>query len=68
MQYQTTIAKDVTYTGNGLHSGRKVTITLKPAPVDTGIVFIRVDLDGLPRIGYFRKCHIDYKSDDDCGE
>jgi len=50
MQYQTTIAKDVTYTGNGLHSGRKVTITLKPAPVDTGIVFIRVDLDGLPRI------------------
>jgi UDP-3-O-[3-hydroxymyristoyl] N-acetylglucosamine deacetylase len=50
MQYQTTIAKDVTYTGNGLHSGRKVTITLKPAPVNTGIVFIRVDLDGLPRI------------------
>ena len=50
MQYQTTIAKDVTYTGNGLHSGKEVTIKLKPAPVDTGIVFIRVDLEGLPSV------------------
>ena len=50
MQYQNTIAKAVTYTGIGLHSGLEVFITMKPAPVDTGIVFIRVDLDGRPQI------------------
>jgi len=48
MQYQTTITKDVAYTGIGLHSGCEVTIKLKPAPVNTGIVFIRVDLEGSP--------------------
>lgn len=50
MQYQNTIAKAVTYTGIGLHSGLEVCITLNPAPVDTGIVFIRVDLEGKPQI------------------
>lgn len=50
MQYQTTIAKDVTYIGVGLHSGEEVTIMLKPAPIDTGIVFIREDLEGAPRV------------------
>ncbi|MDF2563962.1 MAG: lpxC [Massilibacillus sp.] len=50
MQYQTTIEKDVTYTGIGLHSGCEVTIRLKPAPVNTGIVFIRVDLEDSPRV------------------
>ncbi|MBP2632625.1 MAG: UDP-3-0-acyl N-acetylglucosamine deacetylase, partial [Firmicutes bacterium] len=50
MQYQTTIAKDVAYTGIGLHSGCQVTIRLKPAPVNTGIVFIRVDLEDAPRV------------------
>ena len=32
-------------TGVGLHTGAKVYMTLRPAPVDTGIVFRRVDLD-----------------------
>lgn len=32
-------------TGVGLHSGEKVYMTLRPAPVDTGVVFRRVDLD-----------------------
>lgn len=50
MQYQTTIGRMVTYTGIGLHSGRDVTITLNPAPVDTGIVFARVDLPGAPQV------------------
>lgn len=50
MQYQTTIARDVKYTGIGLHSGRRVTIALKPAPVGTGIVFCRVDLPGAPLV------------------
>ena len=50
MQYQTTIAKNATYTGIGLHSGCEVTLTLKPAPVNTGIVFVRVDLPGCPQV------------------
>lgn len=48
MQYQTTIAKEVKYTGIGLHSGVDVNLWLKPAPADTGIVFCRVDLPGRP--------------------
>lgn len=50
MQYQATITNSVTYTGIGLHSGKPVTITLQPAPVDTGIVFARIDLPGAPRV------------------
>ena len=41
---QKTIAVDVSYTGIGLHSGTEVNMKLRPAPVDTGIVFIRTDL------------------------
>lgn len=48
--YQTTLAKNAAYTGIGLHSGKDVSITLKPAPADTGIVFIRTDLPGAPRV------------------
>lgn len=47
---QTTVGKTVTYIGTGLHSGQDVTITLTPAPVNTGIVFIRTDLEGTPRV------------------
>ena len=50
MPYQNTIETAVTYTGTGLHSGQKVTITLQPAAVDTGIVFRRTDLPGQPEI------------------
>lgn len=50
MQYQTTIGRMVTYTGIGLHSGQNVTIRLNPAPVNTGIVFARVDLPGAPQV------------------
>ena len=45
---QTTVASTVSYSGIGLHSGQEVAITLHPAPVDTGIVFSRVDLPGAP--------------------
>lgn len=47
-QFQTTVANTVSYTGIGLHSGRDVTITLRPAPAGTGIVFSRIDLPGAP--------------------
>lgn len=49
-QFQTTVSSRVSYTGIGLHSGRDVTITLRPAPVDSGIVFVRTDLPGLPSV------------------
>lgn len=44
MLKQRTIKNSVTETGIGLHKGRKVRMTLKPAPVNTGIVFRRIDL------------------------
>ena len=42
---QRTIAKSISSVGVGLHKGEKVTLTLRPAPDNTGIVFRRVDLD-----------------------
>lgn len=50
LQKQTTLETAVSYTGIGLHSGREVHATLKPAPEDTGIVFVRKDLSGEPQI------------------
>ncbi len=44
MLKQRTIKQEVKTIGVGVHSGTKVTLTLKPAPIDTGIVFTRVDL------------------------
>lgn len=43
---QRTLIKTYTFEGKGLHSGRYAHVTLRPAPVDTGIVFIRTDLGG----------------------
>lgn len=45
MLKQRTVKQIIKTTGVGLHSGTKVVLTLRPAPVDTGIVFRRVDLD-----------------------
>ena len=42
---QQTLAKPVSFSGIGLHSGNKVSMTLLPAPVSTGIIFRRVDLE-----------------------
>jgi len=47
---QQTLAKAISYSGNGLHSGLKVTMTMKPAPAGTGIVFKRMDLEHQPLI------------------
>ncbi len=41
---QRTIAARTSVTGVGLHSGEPVTLTLVPAPVDSGVVFVRTDL------------------------
>ena len=50
MLRQRTLKSIVRATGVGLHTGRKVTMALRPAPVDTGIVFCRSDLPGNPAI------------------
>lgn len=50
LQKQRTLKTESSYTGIGLHSGREVHATLKPAPEDTGIVFVRTDLPGAPQI------------------
>ncbi|MDR5859578.1 UDP-3-O-acyl-N-acetylglucosamine deacetylase [Halomonas eurihalina] len=42
---QRTLKNVIRATGVGLHSGKKVYLTLRPAPVDTGIVFVRTDLE-----------------------
>ncbi|MBL4905719.1 MAG: UDP-3-O-acyl-N-acetylglucosamine deacetylase, partial [Flavobacteriaceae bacterium] len=47
---QQTIQKEVSLSGVGLHTGNKVTITFKPAPVNHGFAFVRVDLEGSPII------------------
>jgi UDP-3-O-[3-hydroxymyristoyl] N-acetylglucosamine deacetylase len=47
---QRTLKNVIRATGVGLHSGEKVYLTLKPAPVDTGIVFRRTDLDPVVEI------------------
>ena len=44
MVKQRTLKNSVSVTGVGLHSGAKVTLGLRPAPVNTGIVFRRVDV------------------------
>jgi len=46
MLFQRTIAKPVKVTGIGLHSGRKVTLSLQPADADFGIQFVRSDIPG----------------------
>jgi UDP-3-O-[3-hydroxymyristoyl] N-acetylglucosamine deacetylase len=47
MNAQRTLRRPVSCTGIGLHSGNKVTLSLKPAPADYGIRFQRGDLGGL---------------------
>ncbi len=47
---QSTIAQEVTLEGVGLHTGENVILTFKPAPSNTGYVFVRTDLKGKPSI------------------
>jgi len=50
MEYQKTIGKEVTYKGVGLHTGNDTMVRFKPAPPNSGIKFVRVDLDSNPII------------------
>ena len=47
---QTTLKNEFTVSGKGLHTGQLSTTTFKPAEVNTGYVFKRIDLEGQPTI------------------
>ncbi len=47
---QQTIKAPITFSGKGLHTGVCVTMNVLPAPVNTGIVFKRIDLEGAPEV------------------
>ena len=42
---QRTLKRIVQATGVGLHTGKKVTLTLRPAPANTGVIYRRTDLN-----------------------
>ena len=50
MVKQTTIKSEISLTGVGLHTGKEVKMTFKPAPVNNGYTFVRMDLEGHPII------------------
>ena len=45
-----TVASAATLEGTSLHTGEKVSLTIKPAPAGHGFKFRRVDLDGQPEV------------------
>ncbi|MFV7236963.1 MULTISPECIES: bifunctional UDP-3-O-[3-hydroxymyristoyl] N-acetylglucosamine deacetylase/3-hydroxyacyl-ACP dehydratase [Flavobacterium] len=50
MVKQKTIKTEISLTGVGLHTGKEVKMTFKPAPVNNGFTFVRIDLEGQPII------------------
>ena len=50
MVKQKTIKGEISMTGVGLHTGKEVKITFKPAPINNGFTFVRKDLEGNPII------------------
>jgi len=50
MVKQKTIKNEISLTGVGLHTGKDVVMTFKPAPVNNGYTFVRIDLEGSPII------------------
>lgn len=50
MKKQKTIIKEISLEGVGLHTGKKVKMTFKPAPENNGFTFVRNDLEGSPSI------------------
>src|SRR3954466_1629084 len=50
MLHQQTLRQPANFSGVGLHSGNRVTMTFLPAPPNSGIRFRRTDLEGKPEI------------------
>ncbi len=59
LELQRTIAKEVSVSGVGLHTGTSCKMTFKPAPDNYGIKFIRTDMGGRPEI----PANVDYVVD-----
>jgi len=57
--YQRTLCSDVGFSGIGLHSGKTAHLTLKPAPVNHGVKFVRKDLPNAPTISARFNCVVD---------
>jgi len=57
--YQRTLSKNIRFSGIGLHSGKKVNLTLKPARINHGIKFVRKDLPDDPTIPARFNCVVD---------
>ena len=68
MVKQKTLKNVIRATGIGLHTGEKVYLTLRPAPVDTGVVFIRSDLDPMVEIKALNTSVVDTKLATTIGE
>jgi UDP-3-O-[3-hydroxymyristoyl] N-acetylglucosamine deacetylase / 3-hydroxyacyl-[acyl-carrier-protein] dehydratase len=47
---QKTLQSEVSLSGIGLHTGKEVKLTMKPAKENTGFVFVRTDLEGQPQV------------------
>ncbi|MGR3809457.1 bifunctional UDP-3-O-[3-hydroxymyristoyl] N-acetylglucosamine deacetylase/3-hydroxyacyl-ACP dehydratase [Jiulongibacter sp. NS-SX5] len=47
---QSSISKEASISGVGLHSGEQVNLTVAPAPINHGIVFQRIDLESEPKV------------------
>ena len=47
---QKTVAEDISLSGMGLHLGKMSTLTVKPAKPNSGYVFVRTDLEGMPHV------------------
>jgi UDP-3-O-[3-hydroxymyristoyl] N-acetylglucosamine deacetylase/3-hydroxyacyl-[acyl-carrier-protein] dehydratase len=50
MVKQKTIKSEISLSGVGLHTGKEVKMTFKPAPINNGFSFVRIDLEGCPII------------------
>jgi len=50
LEKQRTIKKSVSFEGIGLHTGNMTTMTFKPAPPDSGVRFVRTDIEGNPSV------------------
>ena len=48
--HQRTVAKEVSCSGIGMHSGKEATLTIKPAPINHGIKFVRTELPECPSL------------------
>ena len=60
MEKQRTLTKEISISGKGLMLGQPVTTTIKPAPDNYGIVFQRMDLEGVPAL---KTCPENYQAD-----